>query len=46
MTLKDKYISKSDKDKEPSSTKSEISDDAYAICMFMEMLANEIGRQQ
>jgi len=42
MKLKEKYISKTENDKKPDIKKIILSDDAYAICEFIEMLIVKI----
>ena len=42
MKLKEKYISKTENTANPDPKKTELSNDAYAICEFIENLINKI----
>lgn len=42
MILQEKYISLAENTKAPDITKTELSNDAYAICEFIEKLVNKI----
>ena len=42
--LKDKYISNAENSKKPDLTKVVLSDDAFALCEFIELVETKIGK--
>lgn len=42
MKLQEKYISSTENSKTPDATKTVLSDDAFAVCEFIEHLVNKI----